>query len=136
MRVLLSSLIRGGRAAVLLVAAACATPDRASAECGDYVTILNAPAGSTHSMPATTETGETPAPMRTPCRGPNCQGAPVRDFPPLTPVSPVGSQVKEQAQCLDAVDRAESQREILDRDSSSSRPIHRPTSIFHPPRLG
>jgi len=137
MRSPLLSLVRGWRAALLLVVVACASPQRAAAECGDYVTILNAPAGSTrHAMPSPADTGETRAPARPPCHGPNCQGAPDRHVPPPAPVAPAGPQGKELAQHLDVVDAVEAPPATFDRDTSSPRPVRRASSVFHPPRLG
>ena len=134
MRFLLSSLIRSWRAALLLVVAACATPDRASAECGDHVIILNAPASSNHdAMPGA---AEMPKPIKLPCHGPNCSGSPTHDFPPLAPVAPVSSQLKELAQCLISVGDVDAPRPSFDRDMSSLRPTHRASSVFHPPRVG
>jgi hypothetical protein len=120
---------------LLLVVVACASPQRAAAECGDYVTILNAPPGSAHhAMPASPDSGDAPA--RAPCHGPNCQGAPVKHYPPLAPAAPVGPQAKEQAQYLESVGDADAPPAPFDRDSSSPRPVKRASSVFHPPRLG
>jgi hypothetical protein len=124
------------RVALPLVVVACLTPNRASAECGDYVTILNGTAAR-HAFP-----GDTPdaaadpgrAPVRPPCEGPHCSGSPARQAPPLAPVVPIGSQAKELTQHL-GTDGSEADRgAACDRDMSSSRPIRRASSIFHPPR--
>jgi len=134
MRTLLSSLTRYGRAALLLVAAACASPGRADAGCGDYVTILNGPAGSAHHpMP---DADHPAAPANAPCHGPNCSGAPARDNPPLAPVTPVGPQGKELAHSIGLVNVAGAQRPAFDRDLTSPRPVRRASSVFHPPRVG
>ena len=133
MRLDLPALVRGWRAALLLAAAACATPDRATASCGDYVTILNGqPSSGHHATPAAP--GEAPAPARPPCRGPNCSESPTRDAPPPAPVSPVGPRVKELVRCADPGDAAAAPRSSLGRDDSSPRPVRRATSVFHPPR--
>jgi hypothetical protein len=128
------SLFRGWRAALLLAAGVCLSPQRAAAECGDYVHILNAPAASTQH--ATPGTPETPAPAAPPCQGPNCSGAPVRHAPPPGPVTPAGPQAKEVVQSLDPVAATDGPRSTFDRGFTSARPVHRPSSVFHPPRLG
>ena len=154
MRSHLPSLLRGWRAALLLVAVACAPPQRA-AECGDVVTILYAPGGSTsHAMPSPAGAGDLLVPTR-PCQVPNCQAATARHFPPLALVVPTEPQGKFPAQCLEQLDDANEPGESFDGDTSSprrirantppasfdgeassTRPVHRATSVFHPPRLG
>jgi hypothetical protein len=128
----LPPLVRGWRAALLLVVVACASPGRATASCGDHVTILNDPAGAAEH--ATKADG--PAPFRLPCRGPNCSGAPRREAPPLAPVAPAGAQVKEFAEVVACGDQPEGGSSPFARDDTSPRPIDRPSSVFHPPRLG
>jgi hypothetical protein len=122
MRAIVPALFRGWRAGLLLVVAACATPNRATAGCGDYVTILN---GSDSHQPA-----------KMPCHGPNCSEAPARQQMPLAPVSPVGPQVKEVVQSLLTLDVPIPSPDAFDRDHSFSRPIPGGSSIFHPPRHG
>jgi len=117
---------------MLVVAAACATPDRASAGCGDYVTILNGTsAGSHHDGP--TEPG---GPMKAPCQGPNCSGEPVRPQAPLAPAAPVVPQGKELAETIEGLLPGGGLPSYLQMDSSSERPVRRTSSIFHPPRIG
>ena len=132
MGTLLSPLFRGWRAALLFVAVACLTPNRASAGCGDHATILNG--ADHHAMPMNSDSHDTTKP---PCHGPNCSGAPVRENPPMpAPVSPTGPQAKEVAQILQSVVGAVQTGGSFDRDTTSSRPIRRASSIFDPPRLG
>jgi len=135
MRTSLPSLLRGWRAALLLVAAAYATPGRASAGCGDYVTILNDSSGASHHhvMPAPGEATESPA--KPPCHGPNCSESPARHFPPVPPV-PVSAPAKELTHSFGSLAGANDRRRSFDRDDSSPRPIRNPSSVFHPPRLG
>jgi hypothetical protein len=140
MRSALPSLLRGWRAALLL--AACATPGRASAGCGDYVTVLNAPndpaAASHHAMlaPDGTTGGTTGSPAKPPCHGPNCSESPARDVPPVPPPAPVSAPVKELTHRLVAPSGADDPRGSFDRDPSSPRPVRNPSSVFHPPRIG
>src|SRR5438270_582684 len=135
MRVCLSALVRGWRAALLLAAAACATPGKASASCGDYVTILNGQSNSDHhATPAAP--GETPTPAKPPCRGPNCSGSPTRDAPPVPPPAPVSTPAKELTHNLGTLGGADGPRDPFARDASSPRPVRRASSVFHPPRLG
>jgi hypothetical protein len=134
MRSRLCILVRDWRAALLLVAVACATPQRASAECGGYVTIHNAPSAATrHAMPPIGKEPDVPAPARTPCQGPNCSDAPSRNLPPV-PVLPVSQHVKEHATCQVLLGAAEPPHRSLDCDTSFSRPVRRASIIFHPPR--
>lgn len=122
------------------------TPGRAVAECGDYITIRNAPPGSTHHN--STRTGDTqtnnqplsdgleiPSPNKRPCHGPNCSSSPVRDHPPVAPIVPISTRMKESAQPLPSVQDESTTGSSFDRDRSSPHPIHRASSVFHPPRL-
>jgi hypothetical protein len=113
------------------------SPDRAAAECGGYVHIRNAPAApEQHAPPATAEKPAPPTPLAPPCQGPNCSGAPDRHTPPSAPVSPVGPQAKDVVQCLGPIAGTDAPRAACDREDAESRPIHRPSSLFHPPRAG
>lgn len=134
----LSFPIRDGRAALLLVAVACFSPGRASAECGDYVTILNAPANHPHAAPQPEHhpATEPPAPVKPPCHGPNCSGAPNRELPPLAPVATTAPAVKDLARLLGPIDPDSHVRGRFERDHSSPRPVRRPSDVFHPPRHG
>jgi hypothetical protein len=130
MSISLRHLIGGWRAAMIAAAIALLSPDTASAGCGDYITYPNS---SGHDPSAMTNDGIMP--MKLPCEGPNCSNKREREFPPAPP-APVSSPTKEQARPIAAApDRDPSGiRFVLDLDSP--RPIHRSTSIFHPPRLG
>ena len=125
----LPSLIRNGRAALLLVAVACATPDRAFADCGDHVTILPAAV----SRGGQTVTPDTPAPaVPPPCHGPNCSRLPDRPLPPsaVAPPTPTATE----AALPSASGQPPAARGAFARDPSSSEPICRPLPVFHPPR--
>src|SRR4051812_25963603 len=91
-------LVRGWRAAVLLAVTACATPDRATASCGDYLTLHS---GSDHvaeypTLPKTDSSDPHP-----PCHGPNCSNAPVHHPVPLAPATISGPQAKEVVRAQD-----------------------------------
>src|SRR5262245_60728580 len=129
-------LSRGWRAAVLLVAVACLNTDRASAGCGDYVTILNASPNASQQTDGhdgrtdPTDRLESPVPTKPPCHGPNCSGSPSKKPSPLAPPVPVGSRAKELTQPLGSicVPQADPAGRV-DSGTLSSRPISRPTSI-------
>jgi hypothetical protein len=134
----LRSLFRGWWAALLLVVVACASPGRATAECGDYVVILNtndpaSPDG--RATPFSTPTGsvEHPASPKVPCSGPNCSRSPERHPAPFAPVSPPGPHGKEVVQTLGSVEPTDSASSRIC-DFISPRPIRRASSVFHPPR--
>ena len=95
----LTSLFRGWRAALLLVVVACATPGRATAECGDHVTVLNGQA--TNALHATPAPVGTPASPKVPCSGPNCSRLPDRPAPLPAPAPVSGPHGKELAHVLD-----------------------------------
>jgi hypothetical protein len=125
-----SSTFRGWRVALLLVAGALLSPQRASAECGSHVTVLNPTAESQHdAMPPTS--GE---PVKMPCQGPNCSGAPERHVPPPAPPAPTGGQVKELVPGSGLSHSADPSPSPFDRARTTARPVHRALSIFHPPR--
>jgi hypothetical protein len=128
--------VRGWRAALLLVVLACATPGRASAECGDHVLILNQPTARAdqggHAAPASDAPA---APPRAPCSGPNCSQGSDRHPAPFTPASPPGPHGKEVAQLLESVEQPDG-LSVRACDFLSSRPIRRVSAVFHPPPLG
>jgi hypothetical protein len=126
----LCTLLRGWRAALLLLAVACFSPARASAGCGDYVTIRDDATAPAHRV-----TPQTPA--NPPCHGPNCSGSPTREAPPLVPVVPTGHQPKELTRNPDPADGPDAEPGCsFDRDSTSARPIRQASSVYHPPRAG
>lgn len=127
----LSTPVRHWRVALLLAGGVLFAPSRAAAECGDYITIKH----QSHTDSEYPESHDT-SPIKRPCHGPNCSTSPVRDFPPLAPVIPVVSRAKELAQPIEMAGKDTTQTARLSRDDSSPRPIHRTTSIFHPPRHG
>jgi hypothetical protein len=133
------NLFAGWRAALLLAAVACATPQHASAGCGDHIVILRDPSATgDHLAPKDgaelSPYDAEPLPVRQPCRGPDCSDIPVRDVPPIAPPVPVGSSVKESAQCGGLLVVDDSPGTQIPRDTSYARPISRADSVFHPPR--
>src|SRR6516165_4680890 len=106
---LLPSLRSVLRAALLLVVVICATQGRATAACGEYVTILNTPATEPHTTPAPitqqTQSHQEQTPVKLPCHGPNCSSAPTREVPPTPPAPTTAAPVKELARnssCIDS----------------------------------
>jgi hypothetical protein len=132
-------LIRLWRALLLLIAAFALTQGRASAECGDYITIRHAArvANQHESMPWTVPPTlndiKNTVPENLPCRGPNCSRSPGQNLPPLAPVAPVISLAKGLIQDIQPIDEA-TQHSPLARDFTFILPINRPFPIFHPPR--
>ncbi|HVL13186.1 MAG TPA: hypothetical protein VM529_11520 [Gemmata sp.] len=127
-------LLRGWRAVVLLAAIALSDPGKASAGCGDYITYAK-PHANQHHTTAGAGDASAPTPAGTPCRGPDCSGAPVRELPPVPPAPPGGVGAKEAAQRLGGSDDPDpGSQSALRGDGNSPRPIRRASSIFHPPR--
>jgi hypothetical protein len=124
------STFRAWRVALLLVAGALLSPQRASADCGSHVTVLNPTAESRQdAMP---HTGAPTQPAK-PCQGPNCSGAPERNFPQPAPPAPTSGPIKELVSGGSLFDRDDLPF-TFERASTSARPIHRPLSVFHPPQ--
>lgn len=129
----LLTLVRGWRAALLLVVVACASPNRASAECGSHVTVLNSPAdGVNDALPVA---GEMPATPKAPCSGPNCSRTPDHHTPPFAPVVTPSPNAKEAAHALVVIDFPDGAPSYPD-PLHSARPVSRASSVFHPPRIG
>src|SRR5688572_30356678 len=126
--------VRGWRVALLLVAGALLSPQRAAAECGSHVTVLNPTAESRHDAMPQPASSDRSAPAKAPCNGPNCSGAPDRHAPLPAPPVPVGGQIKELVSGAGLLDRDDPTHSPFDRAGSAARPIHRSLSIFHPPR--
>jgi len=115
-----------------LLAMSLLAPGAVHASCGDYLT------GNAHqAMPTTIGTAPNstpviPAPHR-PCSGPNCSG---RDStPPLPPPAPAPVAGDDWG-CAALVPLSQVPRFaswLL--DSSTSLPVRRKSSIYHPPRL-
>jgi hypothetical protein len=120
--------------ALLLAVGFFVSPDRASAECGDYVTIAGKPSAH-HAMPSAPadDAKPTDAP-RTPCNGPNCskrQDSPVA--PVRAPATPTG-EAKPIGVALGADLPPDADSGAWLTIMTSVRPVRTATSIFHPPR--
>lgn len=132
MRLNRDTLFRTWRVALLLVAGALLSPQRASAaECGSHVAVLNptAESGSDHATVPPNESGQ---PAKPPCHGPNCSGAPERHAPPAPP-APTFGQAKELV-AGGPLTSADPVPFAFARGGTTARPIYRSLSIFHPPR--
>jgi hypothetical protein len=130
-------LIHAWRAVLPLVIAMFLTTGRASAECGDYVTIKT----SAHPSNVHRESGLPPADSKSsgipqiPCHGPNCSQSPTHIPSPLAPITVASEQVKELAQLFISRNEMLNRRLSFDRDDSFIHPIRRASSVFHPPRI-
>jgi hypothetical protein len=128
------SLFGGWRAALLLATVAVsASPGRATAACGDHVTILNA--GVKDGVSATPD-GGIPVPPRAPCQGPNCSGAPERHAPLPAPAPSSGPQVKDVAHPGEYSEHPAESARLFAGERTLPHPIDVASSIFHPPRRG
>lgn len=125
----LPRLIRATVIAALAVAGLLACAGRASAGCGNYVTIIGQP-GET---PGPISHGPSPGPVR--CQGPNCTGGPKAPAP--VPVPPMASGLGAGKALVSTTD-ADPGPTNPGRQSASTagRPVRRPSAIFHPPRAG
>lgn len=120
---------RATGAALVAAAVFLLAPGRASAACGDYVTI----AGQDYRVMQSDQTDHNPAVPARPCHGPGCSQR------PDTPVAPLTAPVTASAQPKDCTIRpAEDDTPAgpghLIPFSSSGRPARSPSAIFHPPR--
>jgi hypothetical protein len=137
-----SPLVNQWRVALLLVTVMSLTPGRTSAECGDYLTIRNSMHDSHHIQSKPTvdrlalEAFDVSTKREFPCRGPNCSKLPAKEKTPLAPpVIPVSSSVKEVVQFSPHVGVDTGADSCLPVDNAFNFPVHRASSIFHPPRL-
>lgn len=117
-------------AAVLAAGGLLAAPGRASAGCGDYVSV--AP-----DTPDEARAGHhDPAGPAAPCHGPGCSNAPSHPTPPLsapgtarTESDPWAGGLSDDPNPADASSRRP-------RPADDGRAVHFPRPIFHPPRAG
>jgi hypothetical protein len=109
---------------VLAVALFCA-PDFAQASCGDYLTM--------HDVESVPPTQLVESPPFT-CHGPLCSKQPSA---PLTPVSPLVTQVIDDAQiaCRMQNDARDPDSMVWFHEILFGYPIQHGDSVFHPPRL-
>jgi hypothetical protein len=136
----LSPLVPYWRAILLLVAGMSLTPGRAAAECGDYLIIRNSADDKHRSSSITSINRITlndfakPTPVKLPCRGPNCSSSPARDNP-VAPAIAVNINVKDVVQHSPQLDDETASNSTFPPDKTIHFPIHRTSSVFHPPRL-
>ena len=123
-----SRVLRTVGAASLLAVAVLFAPQRASAACGDYVTIVGE-----HGRPANGPEGHDPDSPREPCHGPNCSAAPCGPVlpPPAAPTGPTGPN--EALAGLPGPTDGTGGPNPYPRPASSGRAVHRPPLVFHPP---
>lgn len=122
----LPNLMRGWRAALVAVVAACAAPSAAQAGCGDHVVIRDA----TSALPATAPDHGTPQP----CDGPNCHSAPAHD--PIAPVSPPTVASPKDIVTPGGLEPPPDAGRRFPLPTSDACPPDGATAIFHPPRAG
>src|SRR5579872_7187317 len=132
--------VRHWRAILLLAAGVLFAPSRASAECGDYITIIKHGSDSGHTQANTSHDQSAQhhinnsMPPSTPCKGPNCSSSPSHKSTPLAPVVLVTSTAKELTQpSLNSSGDSDTPSKF-NRDDIFERPIHHSSTIFHPPR--
>lgn len=99
---------------------------RVGAECGDYLMLAGKHRADAHE-------GAAPPPGL-PCHGPQCSQRP--ETPIAPPISvPIQLSTKDQGLPSGARDLSDGSAEFSHPSSSLGRPIRRPGSIFHPPRV-
>jgi hypothetical protein len=130
----LTSLFRGWRAALLLVAAAFATPGRATAECGDHVVILTAPLGEHRPATAGSHTDAPPRPVKVPCHGPDCSAPPAPADTLWTVPSAKDPRESNAAALAAAVGHAATHSVEWSIPGPDCTPTSRPFAPFHPPK--
>ena len=129
----LPSLVRGWRAALLLVVFLYVSSGNANAGCGDHLAVWNPnstrPAISTNQLIEQSVLPFSP----TPCSGGNCSESPGRSSKPIGVAVASGPQFKVAVSIPELiVIRDHTSTQIC--DIVSSFPIVRASSIFHPPR--
>lgn len=120
-------------AGLTLLVASMFAPDKASAACGDYVTVngrQSAMANHQAAVPGEHQSSLPPAPC--PCRGPNCSQQPNMPFSPSAPVRIVA--LLDWAFVFTATFNLHGSGSEAIGDLASIRPSRRTESIFHPPK--
>jgi hypothetical protein len=129
-----SVLVRAGALVALTLLGWCA-PATARAGCGDYVVLDAHPAlaeSAAHPTPAVAPTRPTPLRLPVPCHGPTCGRGSLPPLNAVPPVAPSTDQWGEVGSCSMLPEPGEPAPWSL---SALGHPRHRPTSIYHPPRL-
>jgi hypothetical protein len=114
--------------AVVVAGALILASGRASADCGDHVTILD---GQTADR-VSNGPGAVPDRPKPPCHGPSCSDHPSTPFAP--PIAPASQLTDVKACPVGAGDLDEGDSRGVAPRASHLAPVDRPTSIFHPPR--
>jgi hypothetical protein len=117
-----------------VLAVVLAAPSAARASCGDYVVL--GPTGDHHAAadpsPMSHPAHHDPAGMPRPCHGPHCsRGGTPLPVPVLAP--PVTAE--EWGYLPPLVTPAGGSRPASLFDDTNPRPVRRPSSVYHPPRL-
>lgn len=113
-------------------------PSRATAECGDYVVILNKNSASNQQVEMDSHAQFDPSNdrghPRTPCRGPNCSSNPFQHTAPLAAPVPTRNESKVSTTQLTPEIAVSDQEEWWPFPTSNESPVHTPDPVFHPPR--
>src|SRR5262245_12745835 len=118
--------LRAAGVALLPVVAVAVCPDRAAAECGNYVTVLD-----DHGRAHPPTHADQPMP-KAPCNGPNCSGAPKAPAP--VPPAPTGPTPDAKVFVGPTAGASGDDFAGLHPPAADGITVCRPYSIFHPPR--
>jgi hypothetical protein len=126
---LLPSLFRRAALPLAVLVFALVGADRANAGCGDHVIVLK-------SAGVQQQTDADSHPSKYPCHGPNCTANPPGDpIPPVTTTVIHPTTAKEVFTPVEPCELSGSSVVRRPFEFSPPRPIDRPSSIFHPPRV-
>jgi hypothetical protein len=114
-------------------------PSRATAECGDYVIILNHNSASKQQEElkshVPTETSSDRGRPHLPCRGPNCSSNPSRHSVPLSAPVPTRNESKVSITQPKPENAGTEKEECCHFPICKELPVHIPDPVFHPPRV-
>jgi hypothetical protein len=114
-------------------------PSRATAECGEYVVILNNKSASKQQEDLKshipTETSSDRGRPHLPCRGPNCSSGPSRHGAPLSAPVPTRNESKVSITQLTPENAGAEKKEWRHVPTCKELPVHIPDPVFHPPRV-
>jgi hypothetical protein len=114
-----------------LLGGAFLAPSPVRAECGDYVMFGPGAAAHRGGQAPTPHEPVAPGGKHAPCSGPMCSRGPMA--PPPAPASaPV--RAGEWAHLVSLPPDVDAGAMSLLTQSSNSRPVHRPSAVYHPPR--
>jgi hypothetical protein len=118
--------------AILALAAGLIAPSTAQASCGNYVMLKGSSHGANDNGSMLNRTPLAPTDHKAPCSGPECrQGS---QAPPLVPPAPPPTGVDKEGCSVALVLLAEFDPTFHWLSDSSSHPIRRVVTIYHPPR--